>query len=465
MIALTLTEIVQATGGELHDVPDPQLLVSGGSSDSRTVVPGGLFAAIAGARVDGHEYAAEAVAAGAAVVLAQQPVGVPAVVVPDTVTALGQLAQYALGRTGAQVIALTGSSGKTTTKDLLAQVLATHEPTVATPGSFNTEVGLPLSVLGMAESTRFLVLEMGARHRGDLLYLTSLTPPKIGIVLNVGTAHIGEFGGRDAIAEAKAELVQALPPSENGGVAILNADDPLVAAMTGKTPAQVVLFGTDTTADIRATDITVETGRASFQLNTPAGSAPVALQLFGAHQVHNALAAAAAAHSLGMKTTEIAQALSAAAPVSAGRLEVLEREDGVTIVNDAFNANPDSMRASLHTLASIASGRRMIAVLGEMRELGDLAVQAHRDVGASVAEHEVDVLIAVGDNEAMAAMMEAAQATSAMVRCEAVADAADLTELLDRIVLSGDVVLIKASRSVGLEKFGNYMWSRASVAA
>ncbi|MFC9617714.1 UDP-N-acetylmuramoyl-tripeptide--D-alanyl-D-alanine ligase [Streptomyces sp. NPDC056938] len=457
MITLTLKEIADATGGVLHDAPDPQMRVTGRSaSDSREVGPGGMFVAVAGARVDGHDFVDQAVTTGATCVLATRPVGVPAVVVPDVTAALGRLAQHVLTRTGAQVVALTGSAGKTSTKDLLAQVLAHHGDTVATPGSFNTEIGLPLTVMRAAESTRYLVLEMGARHLGDIAYLASLTPPQIGVVLNVGSAHVGEFGSREAIATAKGELVESLPPADQGGVAALNADDELVAAMATRTTASVVTYGTGESADIRATGIQVTAGRASFTLHTPHGTAPVALRLLGAHQVHNALAVAAAVHALGMDTGRIAEALSAAEPVSAGRLQILERADGVTIINDAFNANSESMRAGLETLTSVAGDRRTVAVLGEMKELGDTAKSAHADIGRLVGELGIDVLVTVGTTDEMTALADAARPASPL-RIESADDPDVLLPLLNRLLKSGDVVLVKASKSVGLEKFANIL--------
>ncbi|WP_330481439.1 UDP-N-acetylmuramoyl-tripeptide--D-alanyl-D-alanine ligase [Streptomyces sp. NBC_00724] len=457
MITLTLAEIADATGGTLHDAPDPQLRITGRSaSDSREVGPGGMFVAVAGARVDGHDFVDQAVATGASCVLATRPVGVPAVVVPDVTAALGRLAQHVLTRTGAQIIALTGSAGKTSTKDLLAQVLAHHGETVATPGSFNTEIGLPLTVMRAAESTRYLVLEMGARHQGDIAYLASLTPPQIGVVLNVGSAHVGEFGGREAIAMAKGELVESLPPAAEGGVAVLNADDELVAAMATRTTATVVMYGTGKSADIRATGVEVSVGRASFVLHTPGGQAPVRLRLLGTHQVHNALAVAAAVHALGMDTDKIAEALSAAEPVSAGRLQVLERGDGVTIINDAFNANSESMRAGLETLIAVAGDRRTVAVLGEMKELGETAKAAHAEVGRLVGDLGIDVLVTVGPTDEMTALADAARPFSPL-RIESADDPDVLLPLLNRLLKSGDVVLVKASKSVGLEKFANIL--------
>jgi UDP-N-acetylmuramoyl-tripeptide--D-alanyl-D-alanine ligase len=453
MIVLSLTEIATVTGGTLTDAPDPHACVTSPAvSDSRQVAPDGLFAAISGARVDGHDFAAQAFAADAACVLASRPVGGPAVLVPDVTAALGQLAQHALTRIkDVTVIALTGSAGKTTTKDLLAQVLAQHGATVATPGSFNTEIGLPLTVLRADEATRYLVLEMGARHAGDIRYLTTLTPPRVGIVLNVGSAHLGEFGSRQAIGQAKAELVQALPDAADGGIAILNADDDIVAAMARDTTASVITYGTGQ-AGIRATDIHLIDGAARFTLHTPSGSAPVVLRLLGEHQVRNALAAAAAAHALDMDTSVIAAALSTAEPHSPCRLQVLQRPDGITIINDAFNANPESTAAGLRSLACYAGPRRTIAVLGEMRELGPAAESAHRDTGRLVADLGISLLVTVGHG-LMDALADAARASHAPPVIHAAEDPGELLPVLRRLLRAGDVVFIKASRSVGLENF------------
>jgi UDP-N-acetylmuramoyl-tripeptide--D-alanyl-D-alanine ligase len=465
VITLTLAEIAEATGGTVHDAPDPERVrVTGPSgSDSRQVGPGGMFVAVTGARVDGHGFVDQAVANGAVCVLASRPVGVPAVVVPDVTAALGRLAQYALTRTGAQVIALTGSAGKTTTKDLLAQVLARHGRTVATPGSFNTEIGLPLTVLSADEDTRFLVLEMGARHVGDIAYLATLTPPTLGIVLNVGSAHVGEFGSREAIAEAKSELVQALPPASEGGVAILNADDDLVAAMADRTKAAVTYYGTGDRATVRATDIELTAGRATFHLHTPDGNAPVTLQLLGAHQVHNALAVAATAHALGMPTGAIAEALTAAAPISAARLQILERPDGVTIINDAFNANPESTRAALETLVSLDQGRRTVAVLGEMKELGRTSIESHEEIGALVGALGIDMLVTVGTTPEMRALARTAATTKSTLTTATTPDAEMLLATLTPLIAPGDVVLIKASRSVGLEHFADLLHRESEI--
>ncbi|MFE2989527.1 UDP-N-acetylmuramoyl-tripeptide--D-alanyl-D-alanine ligase [Streptomyces sp. NPDC059262] len=450
MIALSLAEIATAVGGQTYDIPDPSVRVTGPVViDSRKVTDGSLFAAFVGERVDGHDYAAAVVDAGAVAVLASRPVGVPAIIVDDVQAALGALARTVVERLGATLVALTGSAGKTSTKDLIAQVLRSKAPTVFTPGSFNNEIGLPLTALSATDETRYLVLEMGARGKGHIRYLTGLTPPRIGVVLNVGTAHIGEFGGREQIAEAKGELVESLPAD---GTAILNADDPLVRAMASRTKARVLLFGEGADAEVRAENVRLtENGQPSFSLRTPSGCSDVTLRLYGEHHVSNALAAAAVAHDLGMSVEEIALALSEAGTLSRWRMEVTERPDGVTVVNDAYNANPESMRAALRALAAMGRGRRTWAVLGQMAELGDEALAEHDAVGRLAVRLNVSKLVAVGGREASWLQLGAYNEGSWGEESVHVSDAQAAVDLLRSELRPGDVVLVKASRSVGLE--------------
>jgi UDP-N-acetylmuramoyl-tripeptide--D-alanyl-D-alanine ligase len=473
VIPLSLAEVARAVGGSTHDIPDDALLVTGPVvRDSREVVPGALFVAFAGERVDGHDFAAGAVAAGAAAVLAARPVGVPAVVVDDVQAALGALARYVIDRLGVTVVALTGSAGKTSTKDMLAQLLQSRAPTVWTPGSLNNEIGLPLTALQADEDTRYLVLEMGARGIGHIAYLTGLTPPRIGVVLNVGSAHIGEFGGKEQIARAKGEMVESLPagdegpgglPQEDGGgrpaggIAVLNGDDPLVRAMADRTKARVVFFGEGEDCAVRACDVRLnDRGQPVFELRTPTGCADVTLRLYGVHHVSNALAAAAVASELGMPAGEIATALSTAEPLSHWRMEVTERPDGVTVVNDAYNANPESMRAALRALAAMgrsaqARGGRTWAVLGKMAELGGEALAEHDAVGRLAVRLNVSKLVCVGGQEAAWLQMGAYNEGSWGEESVHVSDAEAAIGLLRAEVRPGDVVLVKASRSVGLE--------------
>ncbi len=447
MIALTLHEIAEITGGTVHDA-DPELTVTGPVEyDSRLVGHGALFLALTGEHVDGHDYAESAIAAGAVAVLCMRPVPAPRVEVADGVAALTALAAAVARRLPATVVGVTGSSGKTSTKDLLAQVLARTGPTIAPAGSMNNELGHPYTVLRADTGTRFLVLEMGARGIGHIRHLTDVAPPRIGVVLNVGTAHLGEFGTRAAIAQAKGELVEALPAD---GVAVLNADDPLVLAMADRTRARVVTFGSD--GDVRASGIALDRlGRAAFTVHRGSESAEVRLQVVGAHQVSNALAAAAVATEVGVTLTEVATALSTATAASRWRMELTERADGVLVLNDAYNANPESMRAALAALAALSRDGRAIAVLGPMAELGDAAVEAHRAVGGFAARVPVARLVLVGEG-ARAIGEGAALESSWHGELAQVPDVEAAVTVLRADLRPGDVVLVKASRAASLER-------------
>ena len=473
MIDLTLAEVARLVGGRLHRATGDERVTGTVEFDSRAVGPGGLFVALPGERVDGHAFATTAVAAGAAGVLASREVDAPAVIVDAVpgavvseaahdeggaavIVALQTLARAVVDRlagdgaqrsstigAGLDVTGITGSSGKTSTKDLVATLLERDGPTVAPPGSFNNELGHPWTVLRADRSTRHLVLELSARGTGHIAALCRVAPPRVGAVLNVGSAHLGEFGSRAAIAAAKGELVEALPAS---GVAVLGADDPVVAAMAGRTLARVVHAGRAEQAQVRAVDeVLDDEGRARFRLVTPAGEADVALGLRGAHQVDNALVAAAIAlETTALSPAEVAEALSAATPRSRWRMEVGERADGVKVLNDAYNANPESMRAALTTLASMKG--RHTAVLGAMAELGDDADAAHAELGRLAASTGLHRLVVVG--EAARGVHEAAR--SAGLASDLVPDASAAVEAVH--AEPGDVVLVKASRSAGLEK-------------
>ncbi|MEU3733709.1 UDP-N-acetylmuramoyl-tripeptide--D-alanyl-D-alanine ligase [Streptomyces sp. NPDC033538] len=449
MIPLSLEAVASAVGGRLCDVADSSALMTAPAVvDSREVEPGGLFAALPGEHTDGHAFAANAVKAGAVAVLATHPVGVPAVVVEDVLDALAALARTVLAAVpDVTVIGLTGSAGKTSTKDLIAQVLPERGETVATVKSFNGEIGMPLTVTHLDNGVRHLVLEMGARGIGHITHLTRIAPPTVGLVLNVGTAHVGEFGGREQIAKAKGELVEALPAD---GLAVLNADDPLVAAMASRTRARVLTFGTGNGADVRAVNVALDTsGRASFTLTAADAHARVDLALHGAHHVSNALAAAAVAIGLGVGVEKTAAALSRAVLVASGRMEVTDRGDGVRIVNDAFNANPDSMKAAFAAIEAMADGHRTVAVLGEMKELGADSSDEHRQVGRLAAAY-IDVLIAVGDEDART-MASAAQEGNPHMHVVNAGDRDHALALARGLIQPGDVVLVKGSHSVGLE--------------
>jgi len=475
MIPLTLREIADATGGRLHRATGDEVVTGSVEFDSRQIGAGGLFVAVPGARVDGHDFAERAVAAGAVGVLAAREVPVPAVLVPPVTDAhtrafaltgdtdgsgaavlagLAALAHAAVSRLGGlTVVGVTGSSGKTSTKDLIAQLLEPIGTTVAPPGSFNNEIGHPWTVLRADEATRHLVLELSARGPGHIAALCATAPPRIGVVLNVGTAHLGEFGTREDIAATKGELVEALPAD---GVAVLNADDPLVAAMADRTTARVVRVSAEgDDAEIRAVDVELDDQvRATFRLVTPKGEATVRLGLHGAHHVGNALSAAAVAIELGASVDEVAARLSDARRLSARRMEVTTTDTGVTVVNDSYNANPESVGAALHALARMSGERRrMWAVLGVMADLGESGAQAHERIGRLATRLNVDRVVAIGEEAGgiqLGAKLEGWQADREREEPVLVPDVDAAIALLDAEVRPGDVVLVKASKAAAL---------------
>lgn len=470
MIELTLARIAELVGGRLHKAEGTETVTGTVEFDSRKVGPGGLFVALPGERVDGHTFAAKAVESGAVGVLAAHEVDAPAVIVPpaegtegihaleaDTdgggaavLAAMAALATHVaaeLTARGMRVVALTGSAGKTSTKDLIGQLLEPLGETVVPPGSFNAEIGVPWTVLRADEHTKFLVLEMGARGIGHIANLCRMAPPSIGAVLNVGTSHVDEFGSKEAIAKAKGELPGALPQD---GTAVLNSDDPHVAAMA--TRAGVLGFGTATGAAIRAEDIQAdELDRARFTLITPGGRAEVALRLHGAHQVSNALAAAAVAYAAGADTKTIAERLCAAEARSGKRMEVRTRADGVIVVNDAYNASPEAMRHALRSLATMGRAaeppRRTVAVLGAMAELGAESAREHDELGRLAVRLDIGKLIVVGDGARpmyTGACMEGSWGEEAAF----VENQDEALKLLRGQLRARDVVLIKAANSL-----------------
>ncbi len=452
MIPMTLSEIADVVGGAVHD--DPGVTVTGPAFvDSRIAEIGGLFVAFAGERVDGHDYATAAVGSGAAAVLGSRPTGLPTVVVEDPLAALGKLAQHVLARLpDVTVVALTGSQGKTSTKDLLAQVLAAAGTTVATPGSLNNELGLPLTVLRADPGTDYLVLEMGSRGIGHLTYLCRIAHPDVSLVLNVGKAHLGEFGTVADIAQAKGELVDVLAPE---GTAVLNADDRLVAAMAARTTAQVLTYGERAGSDVLVENVTVdELGRPRFDLSIGGGSAHVEMQLLGEHHASNAAAAAGVAAAVGVPLEQVAASLSSARSTSRWRMELHERSDGITVINDAYNANPDSMRAALKWLAAIGRRRgtagRTVAVLGEMRELGESSREEHDTLGRLAVRLDISQLVVVGEPAKpihLGASLEGSWGEESVF----VQDNDEALSWLRENLAPGDVVLLKASRAAELE--------------
>ena len=449
MIALSLSEIRDLTGGQVHGTETPEAVIIDGSvsTDSRDCGPGSLYVARVGETADGHDFVGSAVTAGAVAALTSRPVeGVPCVVVDDVQTAFGLVARGVIDRAPElRVIGVTGSSGKTSVKDLLASVLTSVAETVAPVNSLNGEIGVPLTVCRVTPTTRFLVAEMGARGVGHIEYLTRIAPPQVAVVLNVGSAHVGEFGSKENIARAKSELPQAVPAE---GVSVLNADDPLVRAMAEGLASRVVLVGLAPDADVRAEDVELDDrGRPTYTLVAPQGSARVSLRQSGAHHVGNSLAVAAAALELGLTLDQVVAGLRAAEAVSRWRMEITERPDGVVVVNDAYNANPDSMRAALDALASMATTGRRWAVLGGMLELGDDSDAEHTGVGAYATDRGIDRVVAVGEG--------ARPIADAFPGATWVPDTDAAHALLSEQLESGDVVLLKSSRDSGLRWLGD----------
>ena len=444
-------EVAVAVGGTLVNM-SPEARITGVATDSRRVQSGDLFVAIPGERADGHDFAEMAVRSGAVGILSSRDTAEPAIRVDDTTLALGRLAaQVRIELSDCLVIGLTGSSGKTSTKDLIAQVLETAGPTIAAHGSFNTEVGVPMTILRADESTRFLVLEMGMRGLGHIRYLCDMARPNIVVLLNIGSAHLGMLGSREAIASAKGEILDGVSP---GGCAVLNVDDPRVMGQADRARsagARIVTFGSSLNSDVRAVDMRLDAqacGR--FTLRWQDQSVPVALRLPGQHMIANALAAAAVGLEAGVNLDAVAAALRVAAPRSPMRMELREGDRGVLVVNDAYNANPESMQAALRAMVTMAAGRRTWAVLGEMRELGATSAHEHRQIGRLVANLGVDHLVCVGS--AAEPILEGAREVSGWHgEARGVPTAAEAADIVVSEALATDVVLVKASRSIGLE--------------
>ncbi|MEH3022793.1 MAG: UDP-N-acetylmuramoyl-tripeptide--D-alanyl-D-alanine ligase [Pseudomonas oryzihabitans] len=438
--SFTLTEVAEALTGNLLGA---DALFAGVGTDSRKAVAGQLFVALTGPRFDGHAYLADVAAQGAAAALVERAVPevqLPQLVVADTRLALGRLGAFNRDLFQGRLAAVTGSSGKTTVKELLAAILRQQGATLATQGNLNNELGAPLTLLQLAAEHAFGVIELGASHVGDIAYTVSLTRPDVVIITNAGQAHVGEFGGVDRIVEAKGEIIEGVG---EGGTVVLNRDDAAFDTWQRRAAGRrVVAFGLDARADVRATDVSLDSqGRPSFLLHVPQGEARITLQLLGAHNVGNALAAAAAALSLGLDLPTVARGLAAAAPVQ-GRTLTRTSQRGAQVIDDSYNANPASVKAGIDLLAALP-GRRVV-VLGDIAELGEWTEQGHREVGEH-ARGKVDAFYAVGPS-----MAHAARAYGAAARH--FADREQLIEALADEDRAGTTLLIKGSRSAAMDK-------------
>ncbi|PPH19019.1 UDP-N-acetylmuramoylalanyl-D-glutamate--2,6-diaminopimelate ligase [Rathayibacter sp. AY1C4] len=472
MIALTLTEIAEAVSGRLHlagSSATAATVIDGATeTDSREIAPGGIFVAKRGEHTDGHLFAPAALERGAALLIVERPLDldVPQVLVDDSVEALGALATEVVRRVrakgGLTVIGVTGSNGKTTTKNLLRTVLERVGETVAPRGSFNNEVGAPITMLQVSESTRFLVAEMGASAVGEIRRLVRMARPDVGVVLAVGLAHAGEFGGIERTLEAKTEMVTDLTADD---VAVLNADDGRVASMAGRTAARVLWFGRGESADVRAVDIDATADGTRFAIEVSAGEgreaarAELLLRVLGEHHVMNALAATAAALSVGVALPVIVEALATVTLAERGRMEVLGGED-VRVINDAYNASPDSTAAALRTLAQIAKpGGRTVAVLGEMSELGEWADEEHERVGLLAVRLNISQIVVVGRGARR--IHVAAEREGSWSGESVFAETSDEAfDLLEDYLRPGDTVLVKSSNSAGLRFLADRLGER-----
>lgn len=458
MIKLQLTEVAKLISGELHG-EDAEVFGSV-ETDSRLVSSGSLFVAKPGEETDGHKFldsAQKLGAVGAIVERINLDVNLPQILVKDSVLALGLLAKAVLAKvreaSGLKVIGITGSNGKTSTKNMLRTVLSEFGETIAPIESYNNEVGAPISILKITESTKYLVAELGAGGIGSIAYLADITKPDIGVMLKVGLAHAGAFGGIEVTAQIKSELAQALL-AEN--TFIYNADDAQVVGMKSLTEAKASSFGTNHAADIYFDNVELSIEGTSADLHFADGEiARLRLQILGEHQLMNATAALAVAEELGLPRAKVIAALSTMPLAERWRMQLTNRKDGVSVINDAYNASPDSMKAALQTLAHLGkAGRRTIAVLGEMAELGEFSRDAHDEIGRLVVRYNIDHLVVIGQGAKlihMGAMFEGSW-DGESVYFESSSEA---LAYIRGMLISGDIVLVKSSKSANLRHLGD----------
>ncbi len=463
MITLTLAEVATIVGGTLHVRRDEsaETVVSGVvDTDSRNMQPGGIFVAKPGDTTDGHRFVGAAIANGATLALVEHLVDedITQIVVADVVMAIADLAREVVARVRAhgtlKIVGITGSNGKTTTKNMLARILQDEGETVAPIASYNNEVGAPLTMLRVTDTTKYLVSEFGASGPGEIARLAGLVNPDVSVELMVGMAHAGGFGGIEATVKAKTELVHALAP---GGTAVLNADDPRVAGMAPVAEAQgndVVWFGHAPTADVRASDVTVSAGGTTSEVLVDGATIPMNLKVLGAHHVMNALAAITAARVLDIEPSTSIARLETMDLAERWRMQVLGN-DRVTIINDAYNASPDSMAAALRTLAQITEPHeRTVAVLGAMSELGEFDGEEHDRIGLLAVRLRIQRIVVVGS--AARRLFISAIGEGSWDGEPVFFDDADAAfEYLKDELRDGDRVLVKSSNAAGLRFLGD----------
>ena len=438
MLASRIAEIVDGVlSGE--DI----LVTAGPSLKSNEVEQGGIFLAIRGEKVDGHDFVDDAFTHGALLAITTRVVPQRHILVQDVTSAITSLARFARSEMkDLKVVGITGSQGKTTTKDLLRHMLSQHGQTVAPSGNYNNELGVPLTLLACSSETKYAVIEMGARHSGDIAHLASIAQPDIAVVLRVGMAHVGEFGSIETIAKTKSELISSLSES---GIAILGQYDPFTKAMKSLHAGRTLTFGSGQSDDVRATEVEMREGRPHFDLVTPDGRAAVGLRIVGEHQIANALACAAVGTALGFSIDSIATALSTALIESKWRMEIHEFSE-VLLINDSYNASPDAVEAALRTLILFAQerGGRAWAFLGKMAELGESSASAHQQVGTLAYQMGIDHLVCVDAPDYQPAKQSEGQTNLHL--CDR-----DGARAIAEQIEPGDVILVKASRSERFE--------------
>ena len=445
--SLTLTEVAEVCGGQIVGNA-VERAIEGVSTDTRQLAPGDLFIALEGRVHDGHGFLAQAEDAGAVAAVVSQieavPNGLTAVVVDDTLEALGRIGAVHRSCITAKIGAITGSTGKTTSKDMLGSIMGGVGPTIVSEGTENNEIGVPLTLLRLTRQHRFCVLELAMRGPGEIAYLAEIARPEVGAITNIGQSHVGRLGSREAIAQAKAELLEHLPAE---GAAVLNADDFFFSVLTAMAPCPVVSFGFSPQAEFRAEEVDESRlNGVSFRLETPEGAMQVEMQVPGRHNALNAVGAAALAHCMGANLAQIVEGLERYEG-SAMRMQRVSGPHGSILINDAYNASPDSVNAALQVLGS-ASCERAIFVFGDMLEMGPEAESAHREVGTAAVEAGVDRLVTIGE----LARLAAERAREAGVSVDSVSDADEVPELLEDELGPGDLVLVKGSRGMRLER-------------
>jgi UDP-N-acetylmuramoyl-tripeptide--D-alanyl-D-alanine ligase len=441
MIILLASQIATIVGGSL--VGEDVEITAAPVLNSSAATQGSIFLAFSGEKLDGHDFVTDAFSRGSVLAITTKPVKERHILVSDVTAAITALAIFVRSELSTlTVIGITGSQGKTTTKDLLRHMLSQHGATVAPQGNYNNELGVPLTLLECSSTTKFVIIEMGARHMGDIAHLASIAQPDIAVVLRVGMAHLGEFGSIESIAQTKSELISAL---KEDGIAILGQYDPHTKAMSSLHKGEVITFGTSHSDVVRATEIEMREGRPHFDLVTPEGRAAVGLRIVGEHQVANALACAAVGTALKFSLDSIASALSTATIESKWRMEIREFCE-VVLINDSYNASPDAMEAALKTLLLFAQerGGQSWAFLGKMAELGESSEIAHQRIGTLTHELGIDHLVAIDAPEYLSGN---SQGTSTAIHLCTREEAVVLAEQIE----PGDVILVKASRSEAFE--------------